>query len=137
MIDANVTGGDWRVDLAPMPAGGPYTLTVQGDSTVAYTNVMVGDIWFCSGQSNMNWPLKWTDNGPAAQATAGNYELRFYNRSDPWVTCNSTTAGDFSAVGFYFGREMNIDQNVPIGLIEKATDGTSVTLWSVGGTQYK
>ncbi len=136
VIDANVTGGNWRVDLDPMPAGGPYTMTIEGDSTVTYTNVRVGDAWLCSGQSNMDWRLSKTDNGPAAQATASDYDIYLYNKSGSWTVSNHETSGNFSAVGYYFGREMSIDQNIPIGLIEKAHGGSSVTEWQIGAEKY-
>ncbi|HSV72325.1 MAG TPA: sialate O-acetylesterase [Chthonomonadales bacterium] len=135
-------GGRWMVQLRPMPAGGPYVLTATGDNIVDIHNVMLGDVWVCSGQSNMQWPLSQTENAEAAIAASSDPGLRLYtvplaaapepvadvNRS--WQVCTPATVRDFSAVAYYFGRELRRQLNVPIGLINTSYGGTPAEAWT-------
>jgi sialate O-acetylesterase len=139
--------GKWSVYLRPEEAGGPYTLTVQGSNTIRLEDILVGDVWFASGQSNMEFPLNGfpgnavLKNGPLeiAAATqpqirlirfdrkASDYELR--DQSASWTLCTPETAADFSAVAYFFARELVKQEHVPIGLIDSTWGGTPVAAW--------
>ena len=137
--------GTWQVTLKPFPAGGPYTLTVNdGDSSVVITNVMCGDLWLCSGQSNMQWPVK--DVSPTEQKSVlrGNPHLRLCSvakksSGDPqsqaeisWQPCAAGAASNFSAVAVFFATELLKDPalaHVPIGLVDSSFGGTTCEGW--------
>ncbi len=139
--------GKWSVFLRPEEAGGPYTLTVQGSNTIKLEDILVGDVWFASGQSNMEFPLNGfpgnavLKNGPQeiAAATqpqirlirfgrkASEYELRDQDAS--WTLCTPETAADFSAVAYFFARDLVKQEHVPIGLIDSTWGGTPVAAW--------
>ena len=141
--------GKWRVDLQTPSAGGPYTLTIEGNNTIVITDVLSGDVWLCSGQSNMALTLEASDNSAAAIAAANHPNLRLFKikadqvsvpltefRPHPsddqvpvWSVCTPTTVPDMSAVGYYFGRELLTELNVPIGLISSAFSGTPIEDW--------
>lgn len=131
--------GKWRVDLASMNAStSPATMTVtSGSSTITLTGVQVGEVWLCSGQSNMGFPLSNADNSAPAISAAGNYNIRLFRMtagSGPstttWKVSNSSTVGNFSAVGYWMGLELSQwFGNVPIGLIQATHDGTSIDHW--------
>ena len=139
--------GHWMVKLPPMKANAhPQTLTVQaGASTLTVSDVLVGDVWLCSGQSNMTYNLwGWTPGGHGHAAVAkANYPLiRFIDvpqvpASHPrdsfkgsWQVCTPKTIGWFSAVGYYFGRDLFRKLHVPIGLIESSWPGTPIQPWT-------
>lgn len=140
--------GDWSLWLAPEAAGGPYTLTISGDGApVTVSDLLVGDVWFASGQSNMEIPL---DGFPgqaviknAAQeiASANNPRLRLLlvdkkssdfpvnDVSATWTTCTPETARHFSAIAYFFGREIAAKENVPVGLVDSTWGGTPADSW--------
>jgi sialate O-acetylesterase len=139
--------GRWSVFLRPEQAGGPYVLTVQGSNTIRLEDILVGDVWFASGQSNMEFPLNGfpgdavLKNGPQeiAAATqpqirllrfaheASEYELRDQDAS--WTLCTPETAAEFSAVAYFFARDLGKQEHVPIGLIDSTWGGTPVAAW--------
>ena len=140
--------GKWNVWLAPERAGGPFLLTVAGDGaekTVA--DLLVGDVWFASGQSNMQMPLAGfgpgtpVKNGEAEIAQATNPKLRLLLVEDKtsefplddvsatWTLCTPETARRFSAVAYFFGREIAARENVPVGLIDASWGGTPADPW--------
>ena len=139
--------GRWSVFLRPEQAGGPYALMVQGSNTIRLEDILVGDVWFASGQSNMEFPLNGfpgsavLKNGPQeiAAATqpqirllrfahkASEYELRDQDAS--WTLCTPETAAEFSAVAYFFGRDLVKQEHVPIGLIDSTWGGTPVAAW--------
>jgi sialate O-acetylesterase len=137
--------GRWMVtlfDLKHVP-GETVTLTIKGkDNTVEIKNVAIGEVWICSGQSNMEWKLKQTGSGKEDGPKAANPNIRFFdvpNRraleprqtiEGKWVECTPDTAAEFSAVGYYFGRDLQKDLNVPIGLIESDWGGTAAEAWT-------
>lgn len=134
--------GRWSAVLAALPAGGPYAVFVDaGDDSVVLSDVLVGDLWLCGGQSNMALPLGATEGGPAEAAKANLANLRLctipdraaYVRSDSaqaeWRVCSPKTAGGFSAVGYYFGRKLQEDLQVPIGLIQDCVGGSPAESW--------
>jgi sialate O-acetylesterase len=142
--------GQWSLWLAPESAGGPYTLQVKGAATAAplsVTDLLVGDVWFASGQSNMEFPLK----GFPGQAVLKDQEKEIANATLPqvrllrvehkganfpvedvsatWTSCTPQTAADFSAVAYFFGREIQQKEHVPIGLIDSTWGGTPIEAW--------
>jgi sialate O-acetylesterase len=148
--DAN---GNWEAWLRPEPAGGPFTLAVSGDATPApleRKDILVGDVWLASGQSNMEFPLAGFPGGanPAplkdgekeiAAANHPHIRLLLQKRltsdtpqaeaSDQWTECTPETATHFSAVAYFFGREISEKENVPVGLIDTTWGGTPAHSW--------
>jgi len=131
----------WKVTLAPMKAGGPYEMRLRGKNAITLDNILVGDVWVCSGQSNMEWPVKYSAN-PDAEILRGNhprlrlFEVRKTAATDPlndckgqWQECTSHTVGEFSGVGYYFGRSLMDSLGVPIGMIQAAWGGTNIHTW--------
>ncbi|MCE4554299.1 sialate O-acetylesterase [Roseateles cellulosilyticus] len=134
--------GRWRVQLAPLPAGGPHRLVVRGDETVVLNDVLIGDVWLLGGQSNMEWPLAQTDTGPQEVASPQNARLRHLRvplrasvtpeaeiAPAPWVVAEPGRVGEFSAVGYHFARQMQTVQGIPIGLIGTAWGGSMLETW--------
>jgi len=135
--------GTWCAVLPPMPAGGPHQLRIAGAQTRTLTNVMIGDVWLCSGQSNMEMVVASCLDSQAETADAANYpNIRFFNvakRVAPtpqtqvlgeWQVCSPSTAGGFSAAGYFMGRELHKTLNVPIGLINSSWGGTPAQPWT-------
>lgn len=134
--------GRWRVRLAPLPAGGPHRLRVEGDQTVELDDVLIGDVWLLGGQSNMEWPLAQTDTGPQEVASPQNPQLRQLRvplrasvtpeaeiAAAPWAVAEPGKVGEFSAVGYHFARQVQAVQGVPIGLIQTAWGGSMLETW--------
>lgn len=140
--------GKWQGLLLPVPAGGPYQLTVQsGGETRTFTDVLVGEVWLCAGQSNMEWELWRANNGLAEVSNANFPQIRLLEipkelamtpqASTPptqWAVCNPITARSFSAVAYFFGRHLHQNMNVPIGLIEATWGGTGINTWMSGAS---
>lgn len=138
--------GKWRIDLSPETAGGPYTLTIKGKNSILISNVLVGDVWICSGQSNMEMPIAawgFINNYQQEIAAADYPNIRHFKvpqkiASQPktdvsggeWQVCNSKNAGNFSAVAYFFARELNKELNIPIGLLNTTWGGTQVESWT-------
>ncbi len=135
--------GRWNVYLAPTEAGGPFEMTVRGKNALILHDVLVGDVWLASGQSNMEFPMRTVDNSDAEISAAKYPKIRLllvkktysdYPRSDvdviPWTDCNPASVADFSAVAYFFGREIHQRQKVPIGLIDATWGGTPVEAWT-------
>lgn len=136
--------GHWNVYLPAMSAGGPFELRINGSTL---EDVMVGDVWFASGQSNMEMPLKGfpgnavIKNSDEEIRNAGHKELRLFRTpkraSDyplpdfdaQWTECTPETAADFSAVAYFFGRQIAKDEHVAIGLIDSTWGGTPAEAW--------
>lgn len=137
------TEGKWSVSLPSMPAGGPYTLTVEGKKeSLVFTDVWLGEVWICSGQSNMEFRLQSAMNAAEEIADADKYPLlRSFNVKQvmshlplddvqgEWQVCSSATAGDFSAVGYFFARELYRELGVPVGFINTSWGGTDIESW--------
>ena len=130
--------GDWSVRLDPVQAGGPYTLTVKGKNTLKFDNVLFGDVWICSGQSNMGFRLRSANNAEKEIAAANFPKIRLMTvncvskavpQKDvsvvPWAECSPQNAGSFSAVGYFFGRKLYQELNIPIGLINNSWGGAT------------
>lgn len=141
------SGGRWRVDLPAMPAGGPHEAVVRsGETSLRLADVLVGDVWICSGQSNMAWPVFngaiGAARGEAEVAAADWPGIRLLSiaregASQPqedaitpgWRVCSPETAGGFSAVGYFFGRALHRELGVPIGLVNASYGGTMAETW--------
>ncbi|MFT4734236.1 MAG: sialate O-acetylesterase [Algoriphagus sp.] len=134
--------GSWRVILRPIPAGGPYKMYIEGESSVFFfDDVLVGEVWICSGQSNMQWELKNTNSGELAIAAANYPNIRLItvprvgtsetqdNFEGSWEATSPETAADFSAIGYFFGQRLHHALNVPIGLIDNAWGGSAAEAW--------
>jgi sialate O-acetylesterase len=141
-VSAAPTEGRWRVELAPLAAGGPHVMTIaQGTDKVEVKNVLIGEVWLCGGQSNMQWQLKQSDGGSDAIAKSANDSLRLLtvprkgsdkpeaNVVAAWVAAGPETVGDFTAVGYFFGRDLQKQLGVPVGLISSNVGGTAVEQW--------
>lgn len=143
------TLGRWSLYLPPANAGGPFTLTIQGKNTITWTDVLVGDVWIASGQSNMEFPVEKTDWSRGAlnskqEISAANYpRLRLFHVNDvvsdypmtdvaakTWTACTPQSVGDFSAAAYFFGRDLLENEKVPIGLIETDWGGTPAEAWT-------
>jgi sialate O-acetylesterase len=137
--------GRWQVKIGPYPAGGPYVLTVKGPKSAEVKDILIGDVWICSGQSNMEWSVVASNNAREEIASANYPRLRHITipkkiALEPqstfegsWQTCTPETVGLFTAVGYFFGRELNRELNVPIGLIHSSWGGTICEAWASAG----
>jgi len=134
--------GEWRVTLPQMTAGGPFTLKVTGENTIAFDDVLIGEVWLCSGQSNMEWTVSASAN-PQEEIAAANYpQIRHIKvprttASEPardfegaWQICSPQTAASFTACGYFMARELHKKLNVPIGLINSSWGGTRIEPWT-------
>ncbi|MBC2603428.1 sialate O-acetylesterase [Puniceicoccus vermicola] len=134
--------GKWRIFLNPMEAGGPYQLTVSGEENeLTFSDVLVGEVWFCSGQSNMQWAVGNSNDADVEVATANYPEIRLLTipmvgRQEPqenfegeWKVCSPESVKWFSAVGYFFGRRLHNALEVPVGLIDNSWGGSAAEAW--------
>ena len=143
--------GKWAVKLTALKEGGPFIMTIKGENTITIKNILVGEVWLCSGQSNMGFPVRSVRAiGNYAKVDevlrdAQNYPLirqfavplkKFTSTpaiaddvNGKWKVCDSTTAKDFTAVGYFFARELYKRLNVPIGIINSSYGGTQCENW--------
>ncbi|MGE3808711.1 MAG: sialate O-acetylesterase [Gemmataceae bacterium] len=129
-VDADKEG-NWLLKLDPLKAGGPFDLTIAGKSSkVAIKDVLVGEVWLCSGQSNMAMSLKGAEQAAKDIPAAELPKIRYSRGAGAWQVCDPKTAGGFSATAFYFGRALHKELDVPIGLINRSVGGTSARLWT-------
>ncbi|MDQ8202153.1 sialate O-acetylesterase [Pelagicoccus sp. SDUM812003] len=140
--------GKWSVKLDPMTAGGPYTLTIKGNNEITLSDILIGEVWVCSGQSNMERQLGLRDwqqpikNWEAEAASANFPQIRHFGTAQTlalepqefvdgeWLVCSPETAPQFTAVGFFFGRALHQARGVPIGLIHSSWGGTPAEAWT-------
>ncbi|GAB3734415.1 sialate O-acetylesterase [Spirosoma lituiforme] len=135
--------GTWRVALDAMEAGGPYQLLVKGkNNTVTFDDVLAGEVWICSGQSNMEWPLSAAANAKTEIPVANYPTIRQLlvkkaisltpkdNIDGSWSICTPETAPQFTAVGYFFAKQLQKELNVPIGLINTSWGGTHSETWT-------
>ncbi len=142
-VDAH---GRWQAQIDPPTVGGPYIVKIDGPQSVVLHDVLVGDVWLCGGQSNMELGLEFVRNGPAEVKAADHPEIRLYMvhqqvsyspaaaPQGTWKVCSPTTvaeggSGGFSAVGYYFGLKLHDELHVPIGLVQDCAGGTPVETW--------
>ena len=136
-------GGSWCVELAAHEAGGPHTLTIAtGDTTHQAQDVWFGDVWVASGQSNMEWRVRASRDAEYEIRSAGDARLRHFKvpltwsyepetslAGGAWYSADSTTVGDFSAVGYYFARDLRAATGVPIGILNTSWGGSRIEAW--------
>jgi sialate O-acetylesterase len=134
--------GKWMAKLPAPPVGGPYVIKIDGPQSVTLNNVLVGDVWLCAGQSNMGLTVTQADNAAAEIAAANFPNIRLVSPAGKtgiapssivnaqWKACTPETVANFSAVGYYFGRKLNQDLKIPIGLINLGWGGTNVETWT-------
>ncbi|QJD96484.1 sialate O-acetylesterase [Mucilaginibacter robiniae] len=140
LATANVKG-EWGLQLPKMQAGGPYQMVLQGSNKIVLSDILIGDVWVCSGQSNMEFPLSIAKNADEEIRNANYPNIRLYtvnktialkpvdDTQGQWLTCNSETVANFSAIGYFFAREIQQKLHVPIGLIHASWGGTVVETW--------
>ncbi|MGL5111019.1 MAG: GDSL-type esterase/lipase family protein [Flavobacterium sp.] len=148
--------GKWKIEFPKMKHGGPYVVEIKTNyASIILKNLLIGDVWLCSGQSNMAFPLQNAEHGMAeVQGAKANSQLRFFQYkpiqetdetawdsltlaktnqlkyfSGKWSVCDSVTAKDFSAIAYYFGKKISYEENVPIGLIQVAVGGSPIESW--------
>ena len=144
------SNGKWMVKLPVQEYGGPHTLTIKGKNTIVFENILIGEVWICSGQSNMEWRVAQSNNAENEIATANFPKIRLYTvpkavaqfpqddiSSGEWVECTPETVSNFSAVGYFFGRDIFNELNVPVGLIHSSWGGTVAETWSSAETISK
>ncbi len=140
---AVTSAGKWQVSLKAMSLGGPYAMTITaGNKKIEYKNILIGDVWVCSGQSNMEMAVGSCNNAQAEIAAAKLPEIRLFtvekatsrksveDVKGTWVVCSPETVGGFSAVGFFFGRDLNKAGIKNIGLINTSWGGTPAEAWT-------
>jgi sialate O-acetylesterase len=140
--------GEWSINLPAERAGGPYTLIVTGTNTITFNNILIGDVWVASGQSNMQFPLSGetgfggVENADAEINGADYPQIRLFSvgrvtavtpandvQSTGWFAVTPTTVKQFSAVAYFFGRDLHRRYNIPIGLIDSTWGGTTAEAW--------
>lgn len=133
--------GAWSVTLEPLQAGGPHTLTVSGKNTITFDDVLVGEVWLCSGQSNMQMSVNSSNDGDLESLSARDPEIRLITvpnlgTQEPqkdfqgkWAVCTPDAVRNFSAVGYFFGRQLHQTLGVPVGLINDAWGGSAAEAW--------
>lgn len=132
----------WELTIQTPKAGGPYTIEVSGDNKIVLQDVLIGEVWDCSGQSNMEWNFFNNKKQPEEISEARNESIRFFNvpratalypqedTRGKWVVCNPEDAQKFSLVGYFFGKELNAKLQLPVGLINASWGGTPVETWT-------
>lgn len=131
--------GNWIVNLDNESAGGPYTLSIKGNTSIQIQNVLVGEVWICSGQSNMEWNVAQSNDAKSEMANANFPNIRHIKipkeinsipnsefKSAKWEVCSPQTVGNFTGIGYFYAKQLNEKLNIPIGIINAS--------W--GGNQY-
>ena len=134
--------GTWKILVKTPKAGGPFNIQIKGMNEINLENILIGEVWLCSGQSNMEWsPAAGITNGEEEIKNAGNPNIRFFsvnhstaiypqtNFNGKWTECTPETMRNFSAIAYFFGKKLNTDLNVPIGLINSSWGGTPAEAW--------
>ncbi len=141
-LTTTAQNGTWRVDLKPLTAGGPFTMTIAGENTVTVNNLLVGEVWVCSGQSNMEFKFNGAANAKEEGPKATFPKIRMFTvtkkvamkpqteAEGSWVECSPQTVGGFSAVGYFFAREIYQKLNIPVGMIHTSWGGTPAQAWT-------
>jgi len=148
-VETTSENGKWKVELPVPSAGGPYELTVKGTNTITYKNVMIGEVWICSGRSNMEWGVNCFSDTQNDRNNANHPNIRLFmvNRAlsttpkktfgngETWKVCTPETVSEggfngFSATAFYFARHLQEKLQVPVGVIQSAWGGTIAEAWT-------
>lgn len=147
--------GKWTVTFDPLPAGKAGELTATGTNTITLRDVVTGEVWVCSGQSNMAMRVGVSANGRSERAAGNHPGIRLFkvrtekkvktdgqpdtvvSEGGSWVVCSPETVGDFTATGYYFGRSLHEKLKVPVGLISGSVGGTPIGQWVTKGGLYR
>ena len=140
---ATAKGGKWKLELKPLEAGGgPFSMKISGDNEVTVNNLLVGEVWVASGQSNMEWTLNQAFQPDVEKPKANFPEIRMITAKKAaslqpldqiegsWQVCSPETAGNFSAVAYYFARDLHAKLGVPVGIISTSWGGTPAQAWT-------
>ena len=132
----------WTVKIDTPTAGGPYTINITGQNKISLNNILIGEVWICSGQSNMRWTVQNSDR-PGAEIAAADYpNIRLFdvpmkaagspqqNCGGQWKLCSPNSISEFSAVAYFFGREIHQQLDVPVGLVLSCWGGTPAEAWT-------
>ncbi|MDA7570998.1 hypothetical protein N8699_06430, partial [Flavobacteriaceae bacterium] len=137
--------GDWELKLSTPKAGGPYTITIQtSNNSILLKDVMIGEVWLSSGQSNMEWKMNQCvnciDNQDEEISKVNNNEIRMFTvpmdlsgeliKKSKWLVANPENAEGFSAAAYYFARKLNKELKIPIGIVNTSWGGTRVEAWT-------
>jgi sialate O-acetylesterase len=135
--------GKWSAKLPSLDYGGPYEMTIKGKNSIHFDNILIGEVWVCSGQSNMEFGMNGTKNSKTEIAAANFPTIRLFTvakkvaktpvedlDNGEWLACTPENVSSFSAVGFFFGRYLNQELKVPVGLIHTSWGGTVAETWS-------
>jgi sialate O-acetylesterase len=135
-------GTSWKSTMKTPAAGGPHTITIKaGDHVRTLVDVMTGEVWLASGQSNMEWSMNSAADGKPFVEQINDPNIRLFNVPNAsaatlqvngdgkWQVCNKESVGDFSAVAYFFGKKLNQNLNIPIGLINSSWGGTPAEVW--------
>ncbi len=134
--------GNWKVALPAMPAGGPYALIIKGSNEIKFQDILIGEVWLCSGQSNMEWTVGKSMNPDEEKNAATDRLIRHIkfprrplaqpatNVEGKWDVCSPETVANFTACGYFMARELRKELNVPIGLINSSWGGTRIEPWT-------
>ena len=134
----------WEIKIPTPKEGGPYTISIKGYNQIVLKNILIGEVWICSGQSNMEMSANWgIENGEEAVKNAANSNIRFFsipkltatapqnNVTGSWKECTPETMKNFSATGYFFAKRLQEElKNVPIGLISSSWGGTPAEIWT-------
>ena len=135
-------GGKWSLHLDPLTAGGPFTMTITGDNTVTIKDLLVGEVWLCTGQSNMNMLFEKVHNAAEEAPKAIYPHIRTYKvpvtvsatplaeAKGSWIACSPETVNQFSGVAYFFARDIHQKLGVPVGLIHSALGATPAQAWT-------
>lgn len=134
--------GKWNILLDKEKAGGPYILAIKGKTTIEIKDVLVGEVWLCSGQSNMEWSVGQSDNGKMEIENAHFPNIRQIKipkainsienptfKDTPWLVCSPQTVADFSGIGYFFAKELTQKLKIPVGIINTSWGGTNIETW--------
>jgi sialate O-acetylesterase len=134
--------GNWQVQLDALEVGGPHTLKISGSNSIEIGDVLVGEVWVCSGQSNMQWTVQSSNDFQLEKLAADYPQIRMINfpqvgSQEPiwthddrkWMVCTPETVGSFSAVGYFFARQLHQTLDVPVGMVNNAWGGSACEAW--------
>lgn len=134
--------GKWKISLPPTPAGGPHSISISGKNVITLNDVFFGDVYLASGQSNMEWQMHRLPEGTATAAQADAFNIRIFSanqqlafnpqeevKSSGWQLADSAAVMDFSAIAYYFARDIQQRSQVPVGIIGSYWGGTAIESW--------
>lgn len=139
---ATAQGGKWKMELKPLEAGGPFSMKISGENEVTVNNLLVGEVWVASGQSNMEWTINASFQPEVEKPKANFPQIRMITAKKvasltpldevqgKWQECSPETVGGFSAVAYYFARDLHAKLGVPVGIISTSWGGTPAQAWT-------